>query len=757
MSTESKDSLSHLVELAIEHHSAGRMSEAEACYRQLLALDAHCGDALHGLGILNWQRDKLESAHRLLTRAYATHPDIWRYCFTLGQFAAATGRHQEAVSAFERARNLRPESAEAWFGLANALYQQKKLTESVEAYRQVIALQPENADAYNNLGLALDGLGKPDESIAAYRRGLALNPGFVALYNNLGNALLGCAMLDEALAVFRQGIALAADSAELWFNYGNALAAQQAGTEALDAYGHALELDPVHVKAMVNLANTLRIRGELDRALALYRRAIAIAPDFYDAFNNLGVVLLLMGRIDQAISALEQTIALAPDLSVAHNNLANVFKAAGRMEQAIGCYRRAVELDPGNIEAYSNLVYSIYFHPGYDEQSILAEVRQFAVANRLAQAERVYRPRQYQSGRRIRIGYVSPDFRNHCQSLFTIPLLSHHDHAQFEIYCYAHLPHPDAISQRIAGYADVWRTTHTLNDAQLAELIASDEIDILVDLTMHMSGGRPLLFARKPAQVQIAWLAYPGTTGIPAINYRLTDPWLDPPELGDERYTEKTIRLPDTFWCYDPLIEGLQPNALPSVAADHVTFGCLNNFCKVSDDTLHCWGRIMAQLPASRLLLLAAVGKHRQRVYDLLGRYGVEAQRIEFVEFGPRAQYLQTYHRIDLCLDTLPYNGHTTSLDAYWMGVPVVTRVGHTVVGRAGWSQLNNLGLAELAAFDDGKFIEICVALAKNPDRLAMLRRTLRSRMENSPLMDAGRFAGAIEAVYREVLRKTAG
>jgi protein O-GlcNAc transferase len=748
--------LSCLAERAFEHHGAGRTAQAESCYLDILSIDAHYGDALFGLGILEWQQGRNDVAHLHLSRALAESPHEWRYCFALGQFAAATGRHADAVSAFERATHLRPESVDAWFGLANALYLEESLSDSAAAYRQVIALQPENAEAFNNLGLTLERLGNRDESILAYRQGLALNPDCVPLYNNLGNALLVGGMVEEAIAVFRQGISLTVNSGELWFNYGNALAAREADQDALNAYRHALDLDPAHVKAMINLANTLRVRGELDAALALYMRAIAVSPQWYDAYNNLGVALLLTGRIDEAVAALEKAIELVPTLSAAHNNLANVYKSAGRMDLAIGCYRRAIELDPNDTQAYSNLVYSISFHPAYDEQSILAEVRQFALANGLPHfpASRTSRPGLPE--RRIRIGYVSPDFRNHCQSLFTIPLLSNHDHTQFEIYCYAHLPRPDDISQRLKTHADVWRTTQTLSDEQLAGLIESDKIDILVDLTMHMSGGRPKLFARKPAPVQLAWLAYPGTTGIPAIDYRLTDPWLDPPEFGDDRYTEQSIRLPDTFWCYDPLTTGLQPNPLPALTTGHITFGCLNNFCKVSDDTLCRWGQVMSHLPSSRLLLLAAAGKHRQRVFEILGRYGISPHRITFVEPCPRAQYLMTYHRIDICLDTLPYNGHTTSLDACWMGVPVVTQVGHTIVGRAGWSQLNNLGLPELAAFDDQGFVEIAVSLANNPDRLNLLRSTLRSRMEQSPLMDGKRFAGAIEAVYRHILHDSA-
>ena len=494
-------------------------------------------------------------------------------------------------------------------------------------------------------------------------------------------------------------------------------------------------------------------------ALPALQKAAQLLPDDAETHNNLGLVLAALWQLEGAMQSYRRALEIKPDFAEAYNNLGNVLKDTGRLDEAIACYRRAVELDPDYTQAHSNLIYILYFHPAFDEQRILAEAKQFGAAHSMPNLPSPGSPvsTNDKAKQRLRIGYVSPDFRDHCQSLFTLPLLSNHDHAQFEIYCYAQLAQPDAISTRLSTYADVWRSTNGKSDAQLAEMIASDGIDILIDLTMHMSNGRPMLFARRAAPVQVAWLAYPGTTGIPAMDYRLTDPWLDPPGLGDDHYTEKTVRLADTFWCYAPLVSGLQPNSLPALSVGHITFGCLNNFCKVSDDTLCRWGQIMARVPASRLILMAARGQHRLRVLDLLGRQGVAAERIEFVEFQPRLQYLQTYLRIDLCLDTLPYNGHTTSLDAYWMGVPVVTQVGHTVVGRAGWSQLNNLGLSELTAFDEQTFIDLAVTLATDLHRLSQLRQTLRSRMEASPLMDGKRFTRAIENAYRQIWQRSCG
>jgi predicted O-linked N-acetylglucosamine transferase (SPINDLY family) len=292
-----------------------------------------------------------------------------------------------------------------------------------------------------------------------------------------------------------------------------------------------------------------------------------------------------------------------------------------------------------------------------------------------------------------------------------------------------------------------------MTDEEAAGRIREDRIDILVDLTMHMAHGRPLVFARKPAPVQAAWLAYPGTTGMSAMDYRLTDPHLDPPGLNDHFYSETSIRLPDSFWCYDPLVTELAINPLPAEANGFLTFGCLNNFCKVNEQVLRLWAQVLKTVPGSRFMLLCPEGNHRQPLLDLMQRQGISPDRIELIAGRPRLQYLELYHRMDVGLDSLPYNGHTTSLDSYWMGVPVVTLVGQTVVGRAGLSQLTNLGLPELIARTPEQYVQIAADLAGNLPRLAELRRTLRARLQASPLMDAPRFARNIEAAYRQMWR----
>ncbi|MFM0729408.1 hypothetical protein PQQ52_02780 [Paraburkholderia sediminicola] len=427
-----------------------------------------------------------------------------------------------------------------------------------------------------------------------------------------------------------------------------------------------------------------------------------------------------------------------------------MLKDQGCLEDGIDCYRRALTCDPCNVVAHSNLAYALSFQAEHP-QPLLDECRRWSVRHEAPyrDAHRLH-PNDATPSRRLRIGYVSPDFREHCQTLFTLPLLSNHDHEQFEVFCYASVVRPDDLTRRVATHADVWRDVRELNDERLAQMIRDDRIDILIDLTMHMADGRPLLFARKPAPVQIAWLAYPGTTGMDAIDYRVTDPWLDP--IGsDARYSEASVRLPDSFWCYDPLNNTPAVNALPALSNGYPTFGCLNNPCKLSDATFRMWGGVMREVEDARLLLMAPDGLARARLLERLGQQGIDAGRVSFASFRPRAEYLRTYHQIDIGLDTFPYNGHTTSLDSYWMGVPVVTRLGDTVVGRAGLSQSANLGLRELVADSDAQFVETAVHLVRDLPRLSEMRGSLRARLATSPLMDGARFARHLEAAYRGV------
>jgi protein O-GlcNAc transferase len=539
------------------------------------------------------------------------------------------------------------------------------------------------------------------------------------------------------------------NEAESQFLRGNELLAQGRPAEAIDAYQLSLAAHPNHPVTLYNLGNALKEAARREEAIDSYRAALAANPNFADAAYNLAVTLRESYRPDEALRAYERVLAIQPDYPDAFNDMGEIHRDLAQVDQALACYARELELHPDHAMAENNRLFTLNYHPDYSPEKILLEHLDW---NRRHIFRTGPHPNSRDPQRRLKVGYVSPDFRRHCQSFFTIPLLSNHDHSKFEIYSYADVSRPDEITERIKGYTDTWRSTAGQNDEQITQQIRADGIDILVDLTMHMARGRPGVFARKPAPLQVAWLAYPGTTGLSAMDYRLSDPHLDPPGEHDGWYAEKTIRLPDSFWCYGPLADIPPAQSPPASKNGYVTFGCLNNFCKVTDQTLNLWARVLQAFPQSHLILLSPPGDHRQRV---ISKLGVDESRIEFVEFLPRNKYLETYRRIDLCLDTFPVNGHTTSLDALWMGVPIVSMTGHAAIARAGVSQNMNLGLAkELVGGSQDEFVSLAVGLARDMPKLAELRSSLRQRIEHSPLMDGGRFARNVEAAFRDIWRE---
>jgi protein O-GlcNAc transferase len=538
------------------------------------------------------------------------------------------------------------------------------------------------------------------------------------------------------------------------FHLGLMLRDQGKLDQAIATLRDAHRADPQHVDTLSALAEILCERGDLDGAVSTIHRALALRPDDPIALDILGTALYRKGQLDEAAEACRRAITIRPQMSSAHLTLGNILRELGEFDAAIASYRGAVALSNDPI-ADSNLLYALYFHPGYDGPSILAEHLRWDRQHAQPLRPQI-RPHDNDRNpdRRLRIGYVSPHFCSHVLSLHFVPLFANHDHQQFEVFFYSSVIRPDAITQRLRSYADVWRDCLGMSDEDLAQQVRADRIDILVDLTMHMANGRPLLFARKPAPIQVACDAYPGTTGLSTMDYRLTDPWIDPPGEHDDWYTEKSIRLPDSFWVYDPLTTEPAVNELPALGNGYVTFGALHTFSKVHDAILRLWAAALNRVPNSRLLMLAYGDSVRSRILSKMASEGIRTDRIEFVGRQSRAEYLKLYHRIDIHLDTQPYCAHATALDSLWMGVSMVTLIGRTLVGRAGWCYLNNLGLPELAAETNEEFVQIAADLVADLPRLAALRATLRQRMEFSPLMDGKKFANACAAIFRDIWRE---
>jgi protein O-GlcNAc transferase len=604
------------------------------------------------------------------------------------------------------------------FQLALRQHQSRHLREAESLYNQLLSQCPDHVEAIHYLGVIALQEGRGDAALELIGKAITLNPSYAEAHSNLGNILMGKGQLDEAIASFRR----------------------------------AVELDPNLAHAHYNLGNALYDAGRFDDAIAAYHRAIALKPAMPLVFNNLGNVLKDKGRLDEAVAAYRQSISLQPAGDQAHNNLANVLKDQGQIDEAIAEYRKTIFLNPNFAQAHGNLVYAIHFHPAYDAKMIFDEHRRWN-REHAEPLKKFIQPHtnDRDPGRRLRIGYVSPDFRRHSVGRFILPLLQAHDRAKFEVFCYSDVRRPDDITAKIRGDCDRWRELSRLPDDRVAQVIREDKIDILIDLAMHMASNRLPVFAQKPAPVQVTYLAYCSTTGLDTMDYRFTDPYLDPPGTSDNIYTESSLCLPETYWCYeaDPRAPEVAP--LSALAAGHITFGCLNNFSKVSGDTLETWSKLLAATPGSGLILHAQEGSHRQRVRNLFQSHDIDPACVEFHSRLSLPDYFALHNQIDIALDPFPCAGGTTTCDALWMGVPVITLAGRTAVSRSGVSILHNADLSDLIARTPEQYVHFAQSLAGDLPRLTEIRRTLRQKLRSSPLMNPKNFAHNVEAAYRQI------
>jgi predicted O-linked N-acetylglucosamine transferase (SPINDLY family)/predicted SAM-dependent methyltransferase len=614
---------------------------------------------------------------------------------------------QAALSA---RRGATPDELEAFW---NRALDERRFGEAIQRLGEAIEVK-ETAPLRYMLGCALQEAGRAEAATAAYRRALELQPGHAKALNNLGGL---CEISGDAAG-------------------------------ALRCYDDALREDPQLAIAYSNRGN-LRKATEPEVAEADLRRAIELGPAPAEWHANLGDCLTLQWKLDEALAEYRAAIALAPQNARMHFGLGNALVRLGELEAGEAALRRAIELDPSFEEAHGNLLFSLHYRHG-DRPDMLREAHErWARARVTAEASVHGAPRREGP---LRVGYVSPDFRGHAVALFLAPLLSSHDRSAVRVYGYSTAAHADDVTDRLRGMCDEWRDIAGMPDDVAAQRIRDDGIDILVDLAGHTAGGRLSLFARKPAPMQVSWLGYPGTTGLRAIDYRFTDAQADPEGEADSHATEKLWRLPQGFLCFSPAAD-VPVAELPAAAGGCVTFGSFNNLAKVGPAVLSTWAELLRRLPQARLLLKAHAlrsASARRRVVDALAAAGVPDSRVVLLEAEARVEaHLDRYGEVDIALDTFPYAGTTTTCEALWMGVPVVTLRGNSHVSRVGASLLENAGFPELIADSRERYLEIAQSLAGDLPRLNEIRRTLRDRLKRSRVMDRAGFARSVEAAYR--------
>lgn len=570
------------------------------------------------------------------------------------------------------------------------------------------------------LGVSLHQLGQQDEAIELLRRATELAPSLAEFWSNLGGVLGGVGRHDEALAVFKRAIALNPQHPGSRNNLGVALEALKRFAEATAAYEEAIQLRPDSAEFHHNLANALRQLGRHPEALAAGERAVEIRPEYPEALNNIGATLEWLGRIDEARTYYARAASLSSQFLLAHNNL------------LISHRYRAEEHDAARVFAAHVEWANRYAEPLY------ATIRPH--------------DNERNPDRRLRVGYVTPDFHEHPVTRFMEGVIAYHDRATVEVFCYHSGSRRDQATARVRVHADAWRDIDRLDGERAADLIRSDRIDVLVDLAGHTGKQQMVLFSRRPAPVQIAYLGYSDTTGLATIPYRITDPFCDPPGMTEHLYTEQLIRLPRCAWSYRPFDGSPAVGPLPADRNGHVTFGVFNRFSKVTEKMARLWAQIVSRTPGSTLAVTTS--QDNEFVQRSFGEWGVPGDRLKLVPLRRPPAFLQHYNEVDVALDTFPHNGHTTTCDASWMGVPTVSLAGRSFVSRLAGSVVTALNLPELVAESAEQYVRIATDLAGDLPRLRELRGSLRNRVIASPLSDARGLARALEGVYRTVWRQ---
>jgi predicted O-linked N-acetylglucosamine transferase (SPINDLY family) len=598
---------------------------------------------------------------------------------------------------------------------AVALRRGGRLEESCREFDHALAQDPSHSGALVSYAMLRLEMGDLARAIELGRRALTADPKRVAAHHVLGQSLCRNGESHEGIAYLRRAAATASDAFDVQFH----------------------------------LATALLDIGELDEARVYLVRASQLAPNVAAIALAIGNLERRCGNPDAAIAAYRRASELAPHLPQPHNNIGNVLLEAGDADMAMDELRAALALDPDRAATWSNLLLSLNRSDRVSNDELVAQHRAFGhhFEQRIAPLPRRQLPPF--DRRRLKVGYVSSDFNRHAVALFIEPVLAHHDRREFEVHCFHTGRDADDVTQRLRETTEHFALVAGMTDAELAQRIRDAGIDILVDLNGHTAGNRLLAFQRKPAPIQATWLGYLGTTGLASIDYRLTDARADPPEAAERLHTERLWRLPDSAWCYRPYAFAPEVASLPMKRNGYVTFASTNAPSKISSTAIALWARILAALPNARLLMIASpLTRRAAELQRIFAQYGIAPERIEHLPRLSTADYRALYGRIDIALDSWPCAGGTTTCDALWMGVPVITLAGERSFSRSGASLLANVGMEALVTYRPEDYVSRAISLAQDERQLAALRASLRDRMRQSALLNAERFTRALELAY---------
>ncbi|MCP4629306.1 MAG: tetratricopeptide repeat protein [bacterium] len=782
---------SNVYAVAVKSHRAGDYAAAENGYRQILQNDPANHEVIHLLGMVAYQTQKYDIAGQYIAEAIGICSENPDYHLNLGNVHKQKRDYHNALKCYKKVIEMQPRNHEAFFNCGIACQYLGRNEACIEYYRKALELDPEYAYAHNNLGNALKDMGQTEAAVEHFKAAVRIKPDYAFAYNNLANLLNKTGRFDEAFENYKNAIEHDAGYPEPHYNVGLYLHYHKKSSEAEKHFREAIRLKPDYADAYCALGFGLFLRNKIMEAIDCYEKAIEYRPDFSDAYNALGAAHDRILAPDKALQCYEEALRhnpgnyrawcnigmfyknqkkdftltekylkkalrYKPDLDDALNNLAITYKDQGRLEESYEDFNEILTRLPQFASAHSNLLLNLHYHNYIDNQYLFEEHRRWASvhSSELGISAAPFQNRPVPD-RPLRIGYISPDFKSHSVAKFLLPVIKAHDRTNFKIYCYSDVLIHDPVSTKFVESADVWIDTFSLADSEFCERIRNDGIDILVDLTGHTAHNRMLVFACKPAPVQVAWLGYPDTTGLDTIDYRLTDSYADPPGMTEEFHTETLVRFDAGFLSYGAEDHYPDVGDLPALNNGYVTFGSFNNTNKVSPDVIALWSKILKAVPESRIVLKSTQLEDADTKKRFAGWFednGISPNRVELLgRIKDIEGHLDIYNRIDIALDPFPYNGTTTSIEALWMGVPFITLAGDRHAARVGVSILYNIDLPALIADTPDYYVQLAAALADNLDKLSGLRSTMRQRLLQSPLMDTTGFTRELENEYRKM------
>ncbi|WP_176460821.1 tetratricopeptide repeat protein [Janthinobacterium sp. PC23-8] len=734
----------------------GHLKEAAECYRGALELDPALAIAHAGKGDILQAQQQFQAAEASYRQALALAPATADLHRKLGDVQVALNRPEPAMQSYAAALQGDPANAMAHGGLGNVLFRLDRNAQAAASYRAATALPAAIAAHFHGLGRSLHALGETAEAESAYRQAIALDATVAAPMLHYADLLRETRRKEPAIAIYQAALLLEPHNIDALNNLGMALQEDGQLEQALASFRQVAVLAPNNPITHSNIAAVLNTMGQQDAALDSCRRAVKLGPKSTAAHVNLGTCLMEMGRLSEAVSSFETVAKLDPHHRRAHINISAALTRLGRIDKAIAHARQALKINPDWDELHSNLLFYLTHSQDIDVAALLAEhlkyAEHFEAPLRAAwpQHANVRDPE-----RRLRIGFVSADLYNHAVAHFITPILEHLALSpRLEIVIYANSFHDDHVSRHLHGLAHIWRQVEKLTHAELAQLVTSDAIDILIDLSGHTGFNRLPAFARKPAPLQLSWIGYPGTTGLQAMDYFLTDRHLSPPGTLDAQFTEKLLRLPATA-PFLPSPDAPDIGPAPALANGYMTFGSFNRAGKLNRSVIARWAKLLRLVPSARMLVAAMPNKQTS---DMLRSWfhqeGIASTRLTFYGYTNTRDYLGLHHQVDICLDTSPYTSGTTGFHALWMGVPTLTLRGRTLPGHVTSAILSATGLDEFIALDEADFLAKGQRFASNIDSFSALRPAMRDRMNNAATGQPAVIAQGLELALRSIWRR---